>query len=499
MDPHRTAIVCILLAAALSGCLAGNPSDTGDGSGPAPAEPSNLSAWRTLRCETGPHEGIVEGAVDHCNTPIFGESWGPANELDIAVDPEDPMHLVAGGKDYTLGTEAGCDEYNVWNGVYTSHDGGRTWSTQLMPGHPGDDETTSLSSYRCNSDPVVDFLPDGTALFSGLPYGGDQPADPEDDRVFTGGAITMHRSEDRGDNWSDASYPAVSDDVATLVDKQWFAVDRSTGDIWVTYMRFGAGVQLEIVRSTDGGRSWIGPEVLVEAPAPSALKQFATPVVGPSGTVYVSWLNFVDSTVYLSRNVPGTMAFTPGTPVRQLDTVGAPPNTDHRGGTYPVMASDPTREGDLYLVWEGAGDGRSDIYMIRSTDGGLTWSEPVTVNDETRGAQYMPWVDVGPDGQVHAIWYDRRDDPDNVNNSVYYAHIDPESWPEVDRNLRISEVTFDGDEGYHQTGVPFIGDYINVDAADGLAHLIWADTRHGRSEAYHAAVLGDAGDGTMTG
>lgn len=489
MQPRSLAIVAVLIAAALAGCLSGAPSGGGTDADPPPGDDSNVTPWRMIRCDDGLHEGIVEGAVDLCNTRIFGGEWGPANELDIAVDPDDPRHLVAGGKDYTLGETAGCDQYNVWNGVYTSHDGGRNWSTQLMPGHPGDDQTTSLSTYRCNSDPVVDFLPDGTALFSGLPYDGQQPVDPTDERVFTGGAITMHRSEDRGDNWSDASYPATSEDEATLVDKQWFAVDRGTGDVWVTYMRFGAGIQLEIVRSIDGGRTWIGPEVLFEAPAPSALKQFATPVVGPDGTVYVSWLNFLDSTVYLSRNIPGTMAFTPGLPVRELDTVGGPPNTEHRGGTYPVLAADPTASGHLYMVWEGAGDGHSDIRMIRSTDGGLSWSDPVTVNDETENAQYMPWVDVGPDGQVHVVWYDRRDDPANVNNTVYYAHLDPGDWPEIDPNLRVGEVAFDGDVGYHQTGVPFIGDYINVDAADGIAHLIWADTRHGRSEAYHAAIL----------
>jgi len=49
-------------------------------------------------CEGGTAVGT---AVDiSCNTPEFGQDYGPDNEIAIAVDPEDPLHLVAGSNDY---------------------------------------------------------------------------------------------------------------------------------------------------------------------------------------------------------------------------------------------------------------------------------------------------------------------------------------------------------------------------------------------------------------
>src|SRR5260370_21861671 len=50
-----------------------------------------------------------------------------------------------------------------------------------------------------------------------------------------------------------------------------------------------------------------------------------------------------------------------------------------------------------------------DVYFTQSTDGGLTWSTPVKVNDNSNPAdEFQPQIAAGPNGAVAVAFYDRR-------------------------------------------------------------------------------------------
>ena len=57
----------------------------------------------------------------------------------------------------------------------------------------------------------------------------------------------------------------------------------------------------------------------------------------------------------------------------------------------------------------GAGADKGDIYYVRSTDNGATWSVPLRIDQDggTRG-QWQPSLGVTPQGHVFASWYDQR-------------------------------------------------------------------------------------------
>ena len=58
----------------------------------------------------------------------------------------------------------------------------------------------------------------------------------------------------------------------------------------------------------------------------------------------------------------------------------------------------------------GAGSDPGDVYYIRSTDGGVTFSAPLKLNtDSTTRPQWMPNLSVSPSGTVLATWYDARE------------------------------------------------------------------------------------------
>src|SRR5205823_1759098 len=70
------------------------------------------------------------------------------------------------------------------------------------------------------------------------------------------------------------------------------------------------------------------------------------------------------------------------------------------------------KESPTYLL-------QGDIYYVRSTDAGATWSTPLLLNTDGGGrAQWMPSVAVTQQGAVFVSWYDRRD----TTNDDYWRY-----------------------------------------------------------------------------
>src|SRR4029077_17600128 len=72
-----------------------------------------------------------------------------------------------------------------------------------------------------------------------------------------------------------------------------------------------------------------------------------------------------------------------------------------------------TYPGHLYLTYEDWDGTQMDVKFAQSTDGGLTWSAPVTVNDNVDAAgaptdQFQPSIAAGPNGAAAVAFYDRR-------------------------------------------------------------------------------------------
>jgi len=129
--------------------------------------------------------------------------------------------------------------------------------------------------------------------------------------------------------------------------------------------------------------------------------------------------------------------------------------------------------------------------LIYSKDGGQSWSEPIRVNNDEEGNgqdQFFSAVAVSPQGWVHMVFYDRRDDENNSLLWAYYA-ISKNGGENFTNNINMSDENFDGNNAPH----PFIGDYIGITATNTTAYAVWCDTREGTpdsgsSEIYFGAV-----------
>jgi hypothetical protein len=125
---------------------------------------------------------------------------------------------------------------------------------------------------------------------------------------------------------------------------------------------------------------------------------------------------------------------------------------------------------------------------MRSSDGGRSWSDPVTVNDEQPHHewsynQFFPSVAVAPNGRIDVAWYDYRNDvaydPEDESNALQdvYASYSRDGGRSWTPNYRVSDRLIDRRVGVWDTfGVR---GPIGVAATDEAMYVAWSDTRNG--------------------
>ncbi len=183
----------------------------------------------------------------------------------------------------------------------------------------------------------------------------------------------------------------------------------------------GLGVSL----STDGGATWI-PQQL---PYPSNPLGIAyadmfdpTATADANGNIYVAhissdydWTNGPESGLYVHKSNDGGVSwYTPVTIAYDGKPSGSPdPNyrfNDRCQITCDLNPNSPNYN-NLYIVWikdRGWNNPllESDIYFSSSTDGGITWSPNLILNQPIHNLGNMPIPTVAPDGTIYVCWMD---------------------------------------------------------------------------------------------
>lgn len=245
-----------------------------------------------------------------------------------------------------------------------------------------------------------------------------------------------------------------------------------------------------VARSNDGGRSFSSP---VRVGEPSRLVVQPRVILGPGERVVVGALDLGDDLLdyqggHEGQGGPpdeGRWALVSWTSTDGGSTFG-PAAAAARDLVIPQriysdLAPAPgfalDRSADrLFATWDaGRGDGR-DVFLARSDDGGATWSGPTPVAPRA-GAQFLPMVDVAPDGRVDVVFYDRGGDPSDVMTEVTLAS----SW-DGGRSFittTVSDRSFDSRIGFGSAqGLPMLGSQLAVVSEPDRALAFWSDTRN---------------------
>jgi hypothetical protein len=448
-----------------------------------------------------PAQGEVPSGRVSENTRFQSENRDPVRGRDIpgfAVDPADPRHVVMISEEFITGQ---CD-------FHTSLDGGRTWTSEGHLTVPTDFADPPCRTYdsggyaHFNKSVVWGSGQNVYTTFAS--HRGEQQRPETGTAAGEGDSVIVNRSTDGGRTW-ERGVVAIqgAKESRPFIIRPGVAVQpRPQGDKlyavgWYVVnplnmgAQGGAGDRRTVVASSeDGGRTWSAP---VEAQGPDErVREIAPPVVGKDGSVYIAWRNRDDPAnaphpIVVAKSSDGGATWT-RTPIQ--DATVAPTTAPAPAGNagFPKMAADPTT-GNLYVTYLGFNFGDLDTLVQRSTDGGVTWSQPVRVNDDPRGngvRQLTPDISVAPNGRVDVVWFDTRTSlPSPIiprpagQGDIYYASS-TDGGATFSGNRRISDRSINLDDGtLGRNGTYTWWGPDSVPLGNDSVLFAWGDPRYG--------------------
>lgn len=431
----------------------------------------------------GPVRGLPSSGVGTVRTssavPVTAVNLSrPASQNSplLAANPDEPR-LVALASRIDGPSQFGCQ-------LHLSGDGGTTW----IPARPV--PTLPKGAERCYA-PEIAFDAKGTLyyLFTGLHGRGNTPM-----------GVFLTTSRDWGRSFGVPRRILGANNYSVRM-----GVDRERDRLHLVWLHATAEPSLgglpptsnpiQAAHSDDGGMTFSMPVVVSDAERPRAVAPGLA--LGPRGSVHVAYYDLQrDAIDYQGLEGPawqGTWSlvvstsgdagghFGPGT---VIDDTIVPPERVMLIFTMPPPSLVADDKGRVYVSWWDGRHGDWDVFTARSADGARSFGRGVRMNDDPVGNgrhQYLPRLSVSDDGRLDAIFYDRRDDPENVRNHVSYTSS-LDGGRSFTPNLRITTASFFSDTGSRYPipsaeGLVEFGSRIALHSGRSGALAAWTDTR----------------------
>jgi hypothetical protein len=416
----------------------------------------------------------------------------------LAVNPTNPKNMVGVWTQDMLTSGGGGQGI----GVAVTFNGGKSWKTGVMPGVT----LASGGAYQAAGDSWLSFAPNGdlyfTCLSADAPAGNFSPSPS---------AILFEKSTDRGLTWTSPSSPPItliqSTNPKVFPDKPSITADSTAKGyayaVWDQSTTSGKGPVM-FTRTTDGGQSWETPRTIYDS-GNNQVDIGNQILVLPNGAL----CDFFNVFPFKGGNHSGTLSLiqssdkgrtwsSTATQVSSMLSVGiTDPDTGQPVDAWPAVmfdvAVDP-HNGNLYAVWQDARFSNfqhDSIAFSMSTDGGVTWSAPIQINQTPTnipsGDQqaFLPSIAVAADGTVAVTYYDFRFNDATPGLATDYWLVEgnptgsgglanPANWG---NEVRLTNQSFDMEKAAVWSGKGlFLGDYQGFAAAGNSFGAFFAAT-----------------------
>jgi len=401
-------------------------------------------------------------------TNVMISNTNDPEEVSICINPKNPSQVVAGA--------------NI-NNVYHSNDGGATWISALLT-----EPVTGVWG-----DPIVFTDTTGTFYYSHLAY---PPAGTGSwiDR------IVFQKSADGGNTWSAGTYTGLNGTKAQ--DKEGIVVNPQTNEIYVTWTQFdvygsSSPADSSVIlfsKSADAGATWSTP-VRISKDAGNCVDSDSTmegaiPMVGPAGEIYVTWAG--PNGLMFNKSLDGGATWLPHETLITTTPGGWDYNIAglQRCNGLPQAICDLSpgpNHGTIYINWTDQRNGSTDtdVWLLRSTDGGNSWSSPVRVNDDLPGRQqFLTWMDIDEtNGNLYCVFYDRRNYPATSQKTDVYLARSLDGGNTFS-NFKINQNFFTPSPAI------FFGDYTGISVYDNMVRPVWMQYGSGTLSVWTALIDG---------
>ena len=356
-----------------------------------------------------------------CNGATFPISAAYINaeiEPYVAINPKNPNNLIAVYQQ---------DRYpdDGANGVLAavSMDGGRSWQVPTLQYQPvfsrcADADGAHGGDLEMASDPWVDIGADGTAYFAALAF--------NKSNADTAELVSVSTSDGR--TWG-TPIPVIRENVADVSDERPAVTADPTRRhtaylVWDRHRSAPASKAAGAVffsLTTDAGKSWSTARAIYETTI--GMQTSANQVVVmPNGDLVNVFNELALDTgskhprhdrIAVIRSVDGGLTWSKPTTLATSSVAGVTdpqaPAMVRAGDSFTDIAVDP-RPGTntIYAVWGDARFARNQtqqVALAKSTDGGLTWNEPVAVSTDQGTQAFVPSVAVNDRGDVAVTYY----------------------------------------------------------------------------------------------
>jgi hypothetical protein len=393
---------------------------------------------------------------------------------------------------------------------YISTDQGTHWAgPTFLPLSRGNDSFAS--------DPALGVNRTGTFYYAFLSI---SPSITQDDLVVA--------TSSDGVTWANhvavqrRTFPKNSTIGSEIFDKEYIAVGSSKSNlsvdaVYVTYTDFidycsgfficKENSTIMQVHSTNFGVTWSKPlpvspnATATTFPTTGRVVQGSMPATAPNGDVYVAYYDSgkngplnASATVMIAKSTNGGASFSPPAQAalipQQLTFASLGRNCCFRWWSSMFPSMDVSPDGTVYIAY-GARQSKfstdpADVYLVASIDGGVTWSLPNMINDNTsQNGHFFAWLKASSDGVVHIIWGDQRLDPVGLGYDIFYA-VATNHGATISTNMRVTDVGTDP-----LVTIGFVGDYFNIAVSGNQVYPVWTDGRRGVRSLGRETLVGE--------